>query len=742
MNRIFPAVVSCALALCAASCSPTAPTQQCPEGESICGMSCVDFQSDRQHCGECSKTCQPGQICTGGSCQYSCPTGQTICSERCVTLGSDADNCGQCGAACEPGTRCVSATCTAGCPAGQVLCGTKCVDPLSDGAFCGASADCAGANAGAACAAGEVCNAGACATSCQAGLVKCKEACVDPQTSLQFCGAFGTCETTSAGVACPPGHVCSAGQCALSCQMGLIKCGDKCVDPQWDRFYCGATLDCSGVNAGATCADGQVCNGGQCALSCQMGLINCNGKCVDPLTDRSFCGATSSGGCSGGNAGTLCASGEVCSMGTCAVSCQAGLLECSGKCVDPQTDRAFCGAGDCAAGQVGTVCASGELCSAGTCALSCQAGLLDCGGKCVDPQTDRSFCGASGSCESPNAGAVCGSGFVCTGGACVASCTAGLNACQGACVNLQTDNNNCGNCALACTSASTCQSGNCQPARSCNEIKLADVSAASGTYSIDPDGVGGEAPLTVYCDMATAGGGWTLCASLTKGYVPSHMLYSVPAYAFQARLNNSRDFVYEQDAPARSLATWSNSETLNYGQFCRLMGANVYETILTAKLYNWANNFGATAKGANYDTVRSGRFLGNLYLQWFTNSAAARSFGFVSGDPLYVQSNNNAYGGAYVTPNIGWVPTDMSAPYTHSTNPWGTVDANSMCVGCTGSGVGYNTLPYGQTSILNDPAHSFWSGIPNAKYGWSDCTANGNCNYHESGYGVWLFYVR
>lgn len=267
--------------------------------------------------------------------------------------------------------------------------------------------------------------------SCTAGLTRCGERCVQLDNDVDHCGQ---CDRR-----CDQGLVCSEGACELSCPPGFVTCDRRCIDPTTDRFYCGAFGECLGEGRGSECQSGQICSSGRCELSCQVELLECAGRCVDPQTDRAFCGARGDCSASSTTAGQTCQDGEVCVDGACALSCQPSTIKCGGRCIDPQTDRRFCGAsgacGDDNRGSAGTICGPFEGCVAGHCELQCQSDELVCSGRCIDPRTDAEFCGARGDCLGENAGTRCSAGQRCDGaGRCGTACISGYALCGGVCV--------------------------------------------------------------------------------------------------------------------------------------------------------------------------------------------------------------------------------------------------------------------------------------------------------------------
>ncbi|MBM7113358.1 MXAN_6577-like cysteine-rich protein [Archangium primigenium] len=130
-----------------------------------------------------------------------CPEGQSRCGVACVDLSSTSAQCGACGVACAAAELCVEGACQ--CRAGAALCGGVCAVTASDPAHCGG---CAGAG-GVACAADEVCERGACRAACTLDTsVACGRSCVDLQTDAFHCGACGT--------VCADARSCHAGVCA------------------------------------------------------------------------------------------------------------------------------------------------------------------------------------------------------------------------------------------------------------------------------------------------------------------------------------------------------------------------------------------------------------------------------------------------------------------------------------------------------------------------------------------------
>ena len=193
-----------ALASCTADPSPDARDAAACDAAAVCSGRCVDFASDRAHCGACDRACAAGEVCASGTCRSACAGDQAFCDGACVDTATDPAHCGACGRACSAEMECRGGACA--CPDGLVACGGECVDTDTDSANCGLCER--------ACADEETCTDGSCL--CGGRACEGEERCLDD----------GTCG-------------CSFGA-RVECACGVVICctvPDRCVE-RCD-FHCG-----------------------------------------------------------------------------------------------------------------------------------------------------------------------------------------------------------------------------------------------------------------------------------------------------------------------------------------------------------------------------------------------------------------------------------------------------------------------------------------------------------------------
>jgi hypothetical protein len=258
----------------------------------MCGSSCTDVSVDIGNCGRCNNRCDPGQLCTAGSCVTPCAPPGLVCNGACVDATRDLANCGRCNNRCA---------------AGQVCSAGACVTPTVTGMAGGACVRDSDCGAGGAClATGSGFTGGYCIYGCPAGATAGDACAGGTGICLNAGGAQLTCfrDCTPGGAGeCRSGYICldvstdgSIGICYPHCS---VNPGAVCGAQRCDA----STGECSGLcTAASQCSSGSTCNATSMTCQCTAST-NCGTgfRCYPATATRgAACGCTSSAVCSAG----------------------------------------------------------------------------------------------------------------------------------------------------------------------------------------------------------------------------------------------------------------------------------------------------------------------------------------------------------------------------------------------------------------------------------------------------------
>lgn len=662
------------------ACNETADS--CISGTSTCaGTEICNTTSDT-----CVTTCAGCVI--GGVCYANGTRNPANACELCDTVRSRSAFSANDGASCDDG-----AFCTTGDVCSGGLCaGSSTANFCADGVTCNGTETCNEASdrcspGATTCAAGEVCNPGSntCVTACSGcviGGVCYASATRNPTNQCQICtpASSATAWSPNGGASCDDGLFCTAvdtcdasavcGGTTRSCADAVTCNGTETCNEGSDRCDTGASIcgagqvcdaaanacviTCSGCAISGVCQAAGAINPANPCQSCQIATATTawsprtGATCDDGLfcTDVDTCDASAVCG------GTMriCSDGVTCNgTETCNETgnrCSSGTTTCgAGQVCDTTSDTCWTcipGAYVCIDVNTRWVCNSDGLthssaaCSGGAIyGYSC-TGAGSCTDRVCAPGTASSVCASATARQVCNADGLASSVSSCTteqscaGGICAVRCADGILAASESCDD--------GNVVNGDGCSDTCQAG------SCAGLLAARPGMASGTYSIDPDGSGSEPSISVFCDMTTMGGGWTLIFVPTVlNYISSSLDYTVASTAL--RTASSETMVAYRNLDALALATspyrfaipanWRTQSPLRYPNVTEAVTVTAASgaTTTTTLTYGY-ENWGGDVAGASCPAAwlaPSNSDLGRVCIAG-TTAPAYWSFADVQGD--------------------------------------------------------------------------------------------------------------
>ena len=325
---------------------------------------------------------------------------QLLCIDRTSIDACGAQSCQNRGVICPIGKVCVNTlndNFECQCADGFVTKEDKCLNPY-DPETCGVTAE--SVNNDNRCKTNEICNDKRCV--CAQGFEKCEgtDECVDILNNPKHCG---NCDTD-----CGENAYCENGVCL--CNKGFSRCdplicGDnkECRESRYPH-HCGAEglANESTPNSpnfiGFTCDKTSDCIKKGNSWECACESLICDNRCIDPDHDMTYCGATN---CDDGHNCYLEGRNTECNGGHCECIGNnllfVGILETDGKrsyttdlndkniiqfdCINTKTDPLCCGGkSNCLNKQ----CENGEVCRYGYCEESCSEEEANCNGNCLD----------------------------------------------------------------------------------------------------------------------------------------------------------------------------------------------------------------------------------------------------------------------------------------------------------------------------------------------------------------------